>query len=77
MTKPRNDNKEGFKETLLGWLPTQWKVLSLDEIAVVTMGQSPDSKYYNVAGEGLPLIQGNADCKKGLTQPRFLDNSNY
>lgn len=71
MTKPRNENEEVFKETLLEQLPTQWKVLFLDEIAVVTMGQSPDSKYYNVVGDGLPLIQGNADCKNGKTQPRF------
>ncbi len=71
MTKPGNDNKEGFKDTLLGQLPSQWKVLFIDEIAEVTMGQSPDSKYYNVVGEGLPLIQGNADCKNGTTQPRF------
>lgn len=71
MTKLGNDNKEGFKETLIGQLPSQWRVLFLDEIAEVTMGQSPDSKYYNVVGEGLPLIQGNADCKNGTTQPRF------
>ncbi len=71
MTKLGNDNKEGFEETLLGQLPSQWRVLFLDEIAEVTMGQSPDSKYYNVVGEGLPLIQGNADCKNGTTQPRF------
>ena len=71
MTKPRNENEEGFKETLLEQLPTQWKVQFLDEIAVVTMGQSPDSKYYNIVGDGLPLIQGNADCKNGSTQPRF------
>ena len=71
MTKLGNDNKEGFKETILGQLPSQWRVLFLDEIAEVTMGQSPDSKYYNVVGEGLPLIQGNADCKNGTTQPRF------
>jgi len=68
---PKNKDQKGYQETSLGWLPTQWKVQFLDEIATVTMGQSPDSKYYNVVGKGLPLIQGNADCKKGTTQPRY------
>ena len=31
----------------------------LDEIAEITMGQSPKSEYYNTIGEGLPFLQGN------------------
>ena len=31
----------------------------LDEIAEITMGQSPKSDYYNTIGEGLPFLQGN------------------
>lgn len=31
----------------------------LDEIAEITMGQSPKSNYYNTIGEGLPFLQGN------------------
>ncbi len=38
-----------------------WKIKMLGEIANVTMGQSPLSKFYNKLGIGLPLIQGNAD----------------
>ena len=33
------------------------------------MGQSPNSDSYNDVGQGLPLIQGNADLKNGWTQP--------
>ena len=38
-----------------------WKKVPLGEISTVTMGQSPASVFYNTFGNGLPLIQGNAD----------------
>jgi len=47
-----------------------WSKLSLDEISIVNMGQSPSSKSYNQSGEGVLLIQGNADIKDRLTNPR-------
>ena len=31
----------------------------LDEVAEITMGQSPKSIYFNTMGEGLPFLQGN------------------
>ena len=31
----------------------------LDEIATVTMGQSPKSEFYNTTGYGMPFLQGN------------------
>lgn len=39
-----------------GWVET-----SLDDIADVTMGQSPDGKSYNELGEGIPFMQGSAE----------------
>jgi type I restriction enzyme, S subunit len=39
-----------------GWIET-----SLQEIAEVIMGQSPDGKSYNQTGEGLPFMQGSAE----------------
>ena len=33
-------------------------LVKLKDIASVTMGQSPDSKYYNSNQEGLPFLQG-------------------
>jgi type I restriction enzyme S subunit len=40
-----------------------WSTKPLGEVAVIVMGQSPDSKNYNRTGEGVPLIQGNADIE--------------
>jgi type I restriction enzyme S subunit len=38
-----------------------WLEASLDEIADVIMGQSPDGKSYNELGEGIPFMQGSAE----------------
>jgi type I restriction enzyme S subunit len=51
----------GYKNTILGSIPKEWDIMSLEEVAFINMGQSPDSNFYNENGEGLPLIQGNAD----------------
>jgi type I restriction enzyme S subunit len=45
----------------------EWMFYSLADIASINMGQSPDSKYYNQRGNGLPLIQGNADIENKKT----------
>ncbi len=47
------------------------KSTKLSKIALIIMGQSPESKYYNTEEQGLPLIQGNADCDNKMTKPRF------
>ena len=49
----------------------EWEVKRLEEVAVVTMGQSPPSASYNVVGDGLPLIQGNADIVRRTTIDRI------
>ncbi|HOJ37241.1 MAG TPA: restriction endonuclease subunit S [Ignavibacteriales bacterium] len=36
-----------------------WKWVKLGEVAEIKMGQSPESKYYNDKGIGLPFLQGN------------------
>ena len=33
----------------------------MNEVADITMGQSPDSKYYNTLKEGLPFFQGKTE----------------
>lgn len=48
----------------------EWKSLGLSKIAAVVMGSSPKSEAYNEIGSGLPLIQGNADIKNRLSEPR-------
>lgn len=48
-----------------GWVP-----LTLGDVSIVNMGQSPDSSSYNEESIGMPLIQGNADISNRLTVPR-------
>lgn len=48
----------------------KWEKKKLGEVAEVIMGQSPDSNYYNTQGIGRPLIQGNADIKNRISNPR-------
>ena len=38
-----------------------WVETTLEGIAVVVMGQSPDGKTYNQEGKGLPFMQGSAE----------------
>ncbi len=38
-----------------------WKTESLGRVAQITMGQSPDSKYYSEEKNGLPFLQGCAE----------------
>lgn len=44
----------------------------LGNVSFINMGQSPDSIYYNEEGNGLPLIQGNADIKERKSIKRFF-----
>ncbi|MCB4746342.1 MAG: restriction endonuclease subunit S [Sulfurovum sp.] len=62
--------REGYKQTKVGVIPEDWKVVKLGDVANVTMGQSPSSNSYNENKIGIPLIQGNADCKNRKTFPR-------
>ena len=50
----------------------EWEESKLNEKAFITMGQSPVSSSYNENSIGLPLIQGNADCKERKTSPRIF-----
>ena len=43
----------------------------MDDIATVTMGQSPSSRSYNDNQQGLPLIQGHLDLYDGRIRPRI------
>ena len=54
----------------LGDIPKDWNISKLKFISNIVMGQSPSSTSYNDKEIGLPLIQGNADCKDRLTLPR-------
>jgi type I restriction enzyme S subunit len=47
-----------------------WEEKKLGEVAIITMGQSPESISYNTDSLGMLLIQGNADIKERVTLPR-------
>ena len=57
----------GFKQA--------WSRATLGRISKVTMGQSPVGSSYNTKGNGLPLIQGNADVSKRATIDRVWTSS--
>jgi type I restriction enzyme, S subunit len=44
--------------TELGEVPEGWGVKRLGDICTILMGQSPESRFYNESGEGLPFHQG-------------------
>ena len=52
--------KKGYKKGI-EIIPNGWKIASLSDVSKIIMGQSPLSQFYNSTGQGLPLIQGNAD----------------
>ncbi|MEZ8399759.1 restriction endonuclease subunit S [Vibrio splendidus] len=49
----------------------RWEDALLNQLAVIAMGSSPKSEAYNEIGEGLPLLQGNADIKFRKSAPRI------
>lgn len=38
-----------------------YPIKKLQDCATIIAGQSPESKYYNSTGEGIPFFQGKAD----------------
>ncbi|WP_341533652.1 restriction endonuclease subunit S [Enterococcus faecalis] len=47
-----------------------WELCKLEEVAKITMGQSPNSKNYTKNPNDYILVQGNADIKNGKVVPR-------
>lgn len=58
------------KKRLPGFVGAQ-TTLHLSEIVKITMGSSPKSSAYNQIGDGLPLLQGNADISNRQSSPRI------
>ena len=59
-------------QTRLPGFQGEWEVKRLGDVAEIVMGQSPSSAYYNTRGDGLPLIQGNADVSNRKTVLRVF-----
>ena len=80
ITKKRNIKQGAMQQLLTGEkrLPGfggEWEVKRLGGIAGITMGQSPQSAFYNINGNGIPLIQGNADIEDRKTIIRTFTSS--
>ena len=57
--EPFKDDK--FVDSELGMIPEGWKVGTLEDIAEITMGQSPAGNSLNENGEGMIFYQGSSD----------------
>lgn len=54
--------KEGeFVDSELGLIPKGWKVGCLEDVAYITMGQSPSGSSYNDVGQGMVFYQGRTE----------------
>lgn len=51
-------NNTKFKQTEIGLIPEDWDFVPMMTNCNITMGQSPESKYYNINGNGVPFLQG-------------------
>ena len=66
---PNYENTPFNQET---GLPENWEMNRLSDLVVLTMGQSPESEFYNVLKEGLPFHQGVTGYGH-----RFVSHSTY
>ena len=57
---------------IIDGVPEGWDRKTIGDLADITMGQSPESKFYNDIGEGIPFHQGVADFGD-----RFVTNRIY
>jgi len=63
----------GYEHTqIVDGAPQGWQRKSLNDLAFIVMGQSPESKYYNDAGEGLPFHQGVTDFTDRFVKDRVF-----
>ena len=58
-------------------VPNGWTETTLAQIALIEVGQSPDSRSYNIEGKGLPFFQGKSEfqtvfpeIRKWCTDPK-------
>ena len=57
-------------------LPEGWEVKKLGEVCTVIAGQSPEGRYYNNTGDGLPFYQGKKEfTEKYIGKPKTWTTS--
>ncbi|MEZ4775424.1 MAG: restriction endonuclease subunit S [Bacteroidia bacterium] len=72
----RNGNMEVKNEKYMGEITKSdagmgWEMVKLSDVADVIAGQSPESKFYNDKGEGIPFFQGKADFRLDYPVVRY------
>jgi type I restriction enzyme, S subunit len=77
LAKKRQIKQGAMQELLTGkkrieTFKNKWEEKYLGDMAEIVMGQSPKSSCYNTKGQGLPLIQGNADILNRQTIKRIF-----
>lgn len=58
-----------FQETEIGKIPKEWRIVKLNRIAQIIMGQSPPSETYNKDGIGMPFLQGKMEFGRIYPSP--------
>lgn len=61
-----------FVDSELGKIPKGWRVGILDELASITMGQSPRGTSYNTNGDGVVFYQGRTDFRHRFPKVRLF-----
>lgn len=56
-------------------VPVGWGKKSLSNLALITMGQSPESQHYNEDGDGLPFHQGVTDFGERFVSHRVYSTA--
>lgn len=56
-------------------LPDGWMMGTLSDIAIITMGQSPDGETYNIDGDGMIFYQGRTDFGRRFPKARVYTTS--
>jgi type I restriction enzyme S subunit len=58
-----------FQDTEIGKIPKEWRIVKLNRIAQIIMGQSPPSETYNKDGIGMPFLQGKMEFGRIYPSP--------
>jgi len=59
-----------LKETEIGMVPEGWEIVKLEEIALISMGQSPNGDTYNDKNIGMPLLNGPTEFGRCYPLPK-------
>ncbi|MGN6341118.1 MAG: restriction endonuclease subunit S [Flavisolibacter sp.] len=66
-----NENKPGYKNTQLGWIPEEWEINRLGKLMKLISGLHLGPSEYNKSGKGTPYFTGPTDytnCFNELTK---------